>query len=174
MKTRSGFVSNSSTTSFCIYGIISQSDGPLTNMLSITNASCLNLLRKIKEVYTVTYNEYFLTLCKRFEEKKDDVKLFEMMLKINDYTDLQIMEAHCATDDEYCGELFQYLTSLLGFLDLSLYLMLEYNTCYLGRDFSTIGDDETGGEFKQRVKETLTKLFGQNIEIETHDECITT
>jgi len=35
---------------------------------------------------------------------------------------------------------------------------------YIGREFSTIGDDETGKEFKEGVEKKMEELFGKKID----------
>ena len=41
---------------------------------------------------------------------------------------------------------------------------------YVGRTFTSIGDNETGSEFKKTTEETLKKKFGDNIECSTIEQ----
>jgi hypothetical protein len=107
MKIRDGFVSNSSTTSFCIYGA------------------------------------YFYT---------EEAQKFYPELTEDDDVD--------------------------GFLDDKLYNVDEleligdpYDDGYwVGISWPNIKDDETGAQFKQRVKETLEKNGIKDVELGTHEE----
>ena len=118
MKTRTGFVSNSSSSSFLIYGACIDSD------------EAIELTKKLGSA-----------------EEVDDVygalELIESLLDDNDVK----LEIHCPYDGE--------------------------SGLYIGRSWDKIGDDETGKEFKERVKADVLKLFkGQcpNIQFGTHEE----
>ena len=89
MKIRSGFVSNSSTTSFCIYGI------------------------------SLTWGN---------RAKVDS--LGWQVLKDNN------LETHYSEDG---------------------------NAVYVGRSWSTIKDDETGGQFKKSIQDKVKELFGDEV-----------
>ena len=41
---------------------------------------------------------------------------------------------------------------------------------WIGKEWSSIGDDETGRQFKESVKSELEKFLGPDVECETHDE----
>lgn len=46
-----------------------------------------------------------------------------------------------------------------------------YDTRYIGREFSTIKDDETGAQFKQSVRDALAAFKGfENAELAAHEE----
>jgi len=102
MKTRKGFISNSSTTSFCIYGI-SIDPNEIKTILNLPDTE--GIYEAIEE-----------------ESKNKDISLY--------------------------------------FIDGS-----EYSDCfYIGQAYSSIEDNETGAQFKQRVKEEVNKLFDNQIE----------
>jgi hypothetical protein len=109
MKTRKGFVSNSSTSSFLIYG------------------TCVDSL-------------------------EDSIK------------DQEVLDA--ADKSDYSWELMEEVEKKYGF---SVRCPYDYDY-YVGASWSSIGDDETGKQFKERVAEGLRKLFGDDIKLGTHSE----
>ncbi len=107
-KIRAGFISNSSSSSFCLYGI-HLSDDKTENFIK-ENFSDNEKIMKCLESYDSYELEYFIN---------------------ND-------------------ERFKGLKILIGSEDL-------YS--YIGRDFTSIGDNETGKEFKESVQENVKKFF---------------
>lgn len=104
MKVRHGFVSNSSTSSFLIYG------------------TCI------------------------------------------DASDLQSM----FPDDE---EPFEHIEELLKGTGLIYhYGPYDADTCYVGRSWDSVKDDETGKQFKASVKAAVDKVFKKEMTCETHEE----
>jgi len=104
MKFRQGFVSNSSTTSFCICGICS-SESDLEDWLKVKNS----------------------------DEEDEDYEFYD------------IIEECCEKED------------------LSLHMEPYNNFYYIGIDMKVMKDNETLGDIKNRVKEKLKNLFGDNI-----------
>jgi len=111
MKIRMGFVSNSSTSSFCIYGAIVDRD--------------------------------------------DIVALKERLDKIDE-----------DEEDDY-----EYMESR------AFHLGLEYHTGgdgddreFIGISWPSIGEDETGAQFKTRVEGLVALFCGKPMECETHEE----
>lgn len=97
MKMRTGFVSNSSSTSFCIYGIY------------VDYKKAINKLNNGKECYEPPLPKGFCSYQRPY-------------------------------DDDF----------------------------YIGKEWSTIGDNETGLQFKKSVEEELTKLFEEPIRCSTY------
>ena len=114
MKIRNGFVSNSSSSSFCIYG---------------TNIDFDKFASKIKE-------SNFLSLS---EEQLDEL--------VGNWELCEMVE---------------------GKTELSIY-QDDYNV-WIGRSWSTVGDDETGKEFKNSVETGLEKILGSTVECRTYEE----
>lgn len=112
MKIRSGYVSNSSSSSFCIYG---------------ATFDYAELMEKVEKFFTED----------ELEELEDDPYLLEE--KLCKKTDLAIFSSE--------GESF-----------------------WIGKSWADIGDDETGGQFKESVKEEIEKLLGPDIDCDTYEE----
>jgi len=112
MKVRSGFVSNSSSSSFMIYGV---------------------------SLYS-------------------GLKLDELVEKINDE---KVSEAKGTWDvAEAIGEK----------LGISCEVGQDDECVYFGRYPESIGDDETGAQFKQSVKDKLVEYFGEDVKCDWHSE----
>jgi hypothetical protein len=122
MKVRSGFVSNSSSSSFCIYG------------------TCFELDEMLEKVRSVN----FLT-----EDVLNEIAQFE--------------------ED---GEYYEITEILQSKMNLEFNQDEEQESFWIGKSWSSIGDDETGREFKESVKAELEKMFGPDIDCDTYDEVI--
>ncbi len=118
MKVRKGFVSNSSSSSFCIYGA------------------------------TLDFNE-----------------MEELMEKMGITTDGM---------EEGDGDLGYWLQGYgyNKFQNLNIYSDSEEERCYIGRLWKYIGDDETGNQLREDVKNKLKECLGKEFECETIDETI--
>jgi len=108
MKIRSGFVSNSSSSSFLIYGV-----------------------------------------------SFDKVELKEILHP--DGSDLE---------DAY-EELEERIPKGSG---IDIHCMWDWDTYYVGASWDTVGDDETGRQFKDRVEKVLTEVLGNGLSFATHEE----
>ena len=108
MKIRNGFVSNSSSSSFCIYGA----------EIEVTVA----------------------------EEDDGDDDAYE-------------------TASEEMAEKAEKM-------GLSVHNDYENNSMYIGREWSSVGDNETGSQFKKDVEKKLEKLTGKKQDCDTIDETI--
>ena len=143
MKIRQGFVSNSSTTSFCIYGTCFEGT-PFTK----------DVIIKWKTNYPEDFNA-FITANEKKSWAKDGIEI----LKNIDNTDSD-NDVHSLTD-----LLSEGLPN-----NLEVHPYYDAGAYYIGRSWSTIKDDETGGQFKQSIKTALEKMFGPDIKCETHAE----
>jgi hypothetical protein len=113
MKQRFGFISNSSSSSFCIYGFHFTKD--MVSEEEIKKWAGKDFSEDYKN------NEFRFEFCEFVEEKLKGTKL-----SINSYE----------------GE----------------------EGYYIGRDWSKIGDKETGKQFKDSVKKDVKTIFGKNIQ----------
>jgi hypothetical protein len=164
MKVRNGFVSNSSSSSFCIYGF--EASMPEAD-------EAIDILKKIKKDNPDFFNsminkkiDEYKELCKIENYYNSNLAMYELIANIDDEEIL--------SDDETKNKLEDFLSddaddfySLLG---LS-YHNMDYS-CYAGRDWSSVRDDETGLQFKQSVEaiaKYLTKSKCSTIEEAWYD-----
>ncbi|KKK98740.1 hypothetical protein LCGC14_2639700 [marine sediment metagenome] len=113
MKFRTGFVSNSSNTSFCIYG------------------HCFG----------------------------DDDTTVEKMLIEKGFID--------NNENRYC---YDMLEDNEAFKAAKLSFQPSPYGDYVGRSWDSIGDDETGREFKESTKKAMEEFFGEGIELDYCEE----
>jgi len=117
MKIRNGFVSNSSTSSFLIYGIALEDDE----------------IRKSLGI-------------KEFDDEVDlyDIEddLYEMIDEAFQKEKLKAYQWHHPYDGE--------------------------DGWYIGRSWSSVGDDETGSQFRESIEKDLKTIFGDKVEFGTH------
>jgi hypothetical protein len=134
MKIRNGFVSNSSSSSFCIYGICIEKYG-------IEEA----LIKKgvTEEELEEGILEYLDNWCLQSDLRKQGLDELEIKKKCMETKILGGMEANCIMDDD---EIF------------------------IGESWSSIGDNETGSQFKARIEQTLKEVLGDDIKCATYEE----
>jgi len=118
MKIRNGFVSNSSSSSFCIYGI---------------DMDFSDVIEKLKASNFLTTEEV-----ERMEEEDEWYEVDEII------ESKTVLSVH--RDDD---------------------------NCWIGRSWSSVGDDETGSQFKESVKDELEKILGSDVDdCSTYEETI--
>jgi len=136
MKIRQGFVSNSSSSSFCIYGV--EIDHKELYELAIRLG--FEVEKEEPEVKTKEQKhlEQFLRgKDDKLAEERDGVELYEYEsydpYDLIDYINEQVIKVKCFT--AYCGENY-----------------------YIGREFKSIEDKETGKSFKKSIENELDEL----------------
>jgi hypothetical protein len=155
MKTRQGFVSNSSSTSFCIYG--TQLDFDKWN--AISNAeSFVRLLKKIKQEFPTDYDKCLEEIKQEknpeYYGKQLDVAERITEIKISDGPELLY------EDDEEDGY-FELVHDFIGFFGLGYFYVPDLEGIWVGRSWSAIDDNETGLKFKTQIEEIVGSLFGE-------------
>ena len=117
MKTRNGLVSNSSSSSFLIYGA------------EITD----DMKEKIKKLLTPKENA----------EDDDSDSHYEL------------------------SKAFEYGTTKFG---VDYIVGCGGDSAYLGLSWGSVGDDETGKQFKDKIEKAIESIIGEKIKCSTHDE----
>lgn len=139
MKIRNGFVSNSSSSSFLIYGVYNP-DIP-EDLLELVNKDF------IKEAWSVWYQEVLKTdYAKKNPERYPTGIPFQSWLKIKKDTN---------------GTYFKSFVfdEVLGLVGISHYDPFGEGSPYFGVCPTEMGEDETMGEFKKRVDTLLESVF---------------
>jgi len=65
---------------------------------------------------------------------------------------------------------YELSESLTANSNLEVFMPGDWDTIYIGRSWSSIGDDETGKELKESVKKEIKKVFEEEIKAETIEE----
>jgi hypothetical protein len=160
MKIRTGFVSNSSTTSFCIYGV----------ELELSEIFSVDTLIDIKNNKPDIWNEI-----KDLIQNGDDDS--------NNDNDVNFLEgiSPSLTDDEKasiedrltCCIENNWNTSYVieQLVDIDLVMKNPYDCqYYIGEYLTSMRDDQTYGDFKEDIKNRLEKVFGKDIECSVLEE----
>lgn len=172
MKTRRGFVSNSSTTSFCIYG--ARCKPTIEDLKKFKKALPEKYLKAMEEFKSGAYSEW----------RKNTAALMENLDNADFFKDIR--KRGCehtisyATNDivKFCPECgkpvwiiernpnVEKLKELEDAEFLANALGLEYHSGeegdgYIGRSWTGIKDNETGADFKRSVDEILEVINGK-------------
>ena len=174
MKTRLTLVSNSSTTSFCIYGICTEIENDAESIFKLLQKIVRNHYDKY--VFGVDTHIKGLTESDQCNEKWaiDKINFLNFMKTIPDTT-LEYYISVVDPDEEYGDgdveeSLREELDSALSYVGLSCHRGPDgYESFYIGRDFTSIGDNETGAQFKNSIKELISTIFSSS-ECTIHEE----
>lgn len=118
MKIRNGFVSNSSSSSFCIYGT------------------------------TLDYDETITLLKNRFRSN--------LLLKFTEELNDETFDSDLNNLIDEAG-----LAEIVDNINLPLYYTYHFSEMmlYLGKELSSMDDDETFGQFKEKIKQELKEKY---------------
>jgi hypothetical protein len=144
MKVRTGFVSNSSSSSFCAYGVYVGEPKELY----------IKFRKTQPELYDEFVEHVVESYGKHDEEKREEIRGLLT-------TELDSTENSWENDWRYCewGWTLQDFLSKRGYANICI----DYGEecIYMTRDYETLGDNETGKEFRETTKEIIEKLIGE-------------
>ena len=140
MKIRKGFVSNSSSSSFCIYGV--QFEG------------FNGLMAALKKTGNLTQEQIFERVTKGLELDTPITTQDELEELMYDYGCSEVIDSVFSSD----------------VLEVHTGSEYNEETISVGRSWCFIGDKETGEEFKQSVKDEVKTLFGSKLKCDTIEE----
>ena len=136
MKFREGFVSNSSTTSFFIYGLSFDSDA--------------EIMEKVKANMSDEIRQIVLDKNNKLAQESKYSKHYDTF------------DAYVNSSEDCCSDFFYDLTRVIENL---VFEENPYEgTAYIGVCSSDIKDDETGAEFKERTKVLLRSILGDDVD----------
>jgi len=151
MKTREGFVSNSSSTSFLIYGICIQRE-ELCN---------IDTVKKMRKVQPEWYDNLVDCYTDSWRDKSGETA--KLLKNIDSLDEEQTSELNGRlADDPYA---FEDCVDGMG-----IHWPCDDYELYVGSCPTIMKDNETMGEFKAGVEKILKRIFGDNIVCDFHEE----
>ena len=143
MKTRYSLVSNSSATSFCIYGTCFESDP-----------------------FTVEF-------IKKFKEKNPEIiESYINKVKDKDYMKSTVEALRNPDIIKDSDEDFEWREVFGSMFPDGISMNHNYDCgCYwFGQSWRTIGDDQTGKQFKEEIEKKIKDVFGDEVKCSTYEE----
>ena len=137
MKIRLGFVSNSSTSSFCIHGIGLDDDVGVDHILRAKEI-CPDNFKKLLDTYASYKGEYYKNL-------------------YNNLRTIDTDEGRASFEKILCDDKDDVVNILSEIIDMEMHYYYEY--LYLGRSWKKIKDDKTGGDFKSNISDIIRSVF---------------
>lgn len=156
MKVRIGFVSNSSVSSFCIYG--AEID---MKKFSLENLKCLKINNE--EKYISALDGEIKKISERKNKYSGDDKYIQFLKELKDVCSLEKDSLEYIELEEMAKDMFSDMEALSLFLDDGFsFHCTDYNK-YVGVSPFSVKDDETGKQFRERVQKSIRLLFGNDI-----------
>jgi len=167
MKIRNGFVSNSSTSSFCIYGALVPHSIPYIRLGIVLKKYFPNKWEELVTRYRSSCNEKIVAASldidnpEHFRKKK-----------------VRACDHDVDTNKQFCPEcgLEMWKTTqdvdedgMVDFIQDSMYDFEPLKICgddrgCIGRSYKSASDQETFGEFRRNTELILEEIFGEKVE----------
>ena len=161
MKIRNGFVSNSSASSFCIYGTVLTTD--IAEFFVEIKKHSPETFLKIQEELRKTYKDRSTEVDKEEEDEEYKDYINNALKWVDD------MENNDPPDELLAEVDVQDVISTVLGDNFEVIMPPDWDSIYVGKSWKNIGDKETGSEFKKNIEKKLTKVLGK-VSFDTHEE----
>jgi hypothetical protein len=181
VKIRNGFVSNSSTTSFSIYGIYVENDifSPVDILFTLSKSK-QKLYNEVIEYLQNSITNY-LGDCPEPNKNEGSIKIvsrYTAMIESFKNNDKKSFKNHLKQlsneDCDFDMESFDYelydIVERCGLETISIFRGDGY--IYIGRSFSSIRDEETGKQFKESTVTLIRDILGKKVKCSVIEETI--
>jgi hypothetical protein len=69
--------------------------------------------------------------------------------------------------DHFCEDEIEEMENKISAEGFEVHYMCDYGGIYVGRDWSSVKDDETGAQFKTSVEKSMKELFDGKVKCST-------